>query len=189
MMEQAFRLIDDPNGESTYLRLSTRAIAQVERDGRQLARGRAAGRLLAARARRGRRSGDRRDGRGHARSARRLGGAAATTFRASACSPSRRPTCSTAAGPPRRRRAGRASAGRATSSNCCRALAATPAWSPSPTPRPPRCRGSAACSGSASRRSASRSSARPAASPISMPPTGSTAPRSPKALPSCCLPA
>ncbi|MES2137958.1 MAG: transketolase [Pseudomonadota bacterium] len=31
MMEQAFRLIDDPAGESTYLRLSTRAIAQVER--------------------------------------------------------------------------------------------------------------------------------------------------------------
>jgi pyruvate dehydrogenase E1 component len=31
MMEGAFRLIDDPAGESTYLRLSTRAIAQVER--------------------------------------------------------------------------------------------------------------------------------------------------------------
>lgn len=31
MMELAFRLIDDPNGESTYLRLSTRSIAQVER--------------------------------------------------------------------------------------------------------------------------------------------------------------
>ena len=31
MMEHAFRLIDDPNGESTYLRLSTRSIAQVER--------------------------------------------------------------------------------------------------------------------------------------------------------------
>jgi pyruvate dehydrogenase E1 component len=31
MMEEAFRLIDDPAGESTYLRLSTRAIAQVER--------------------------------------------------------------------------------------------------------------------------------------------------------------
>src|SRR5205085_9606489 len=27
----AFRLIDDPNGESTYLRLSTRAIQQIER--------------------------------------------------------------------------------------------------------------------------------------------------------------
>jgi len=33
MMEEAFRLIDDPNGESTYLRLSTRAIRQVERSG------------------------------------------------------------------------------------------------------------------------------------------------------------
>src|SRR5215213_11479543 len=31
MMELAFRLIDDPNGESTYLRLSTRAVRQVER--------------------------------------------------------------------------------------------------------------------------------------------------------------
>jgi pyruvate dehydrogenase E1 component len=31
MMEHAFRLIDDPQGESTYLRLSTRSIRQVER--------------------------------------------------------------------------------------------------------------------------------------------------------------
>jgi pyruvate dehydrogenase E1 component len=31
MMEEAFRLIDDPSGESTYLRLSTRAIRQEER--------------------------------------------------------------------------------------------------------------------------------------------------------------
>ena len=31
MMREAFRLIDDPNGESTYLRLSTRSIRQVER--------------------------------------------------------------------------------------------------------------------------------------------------------------
>jgi pyruvate dehydrogenase E1 component len=31
MMEEAFRLIDDPAGESTYLRLSTRHIQQVER--------------------------------------------------------------------------------------------------------------------------------------------------------------
>ena len=31
MMEEAFRLIDDPAGESTYLRLSTRAIAQEPR--------------------------------------------------------------------------------------------------------------------------------------------------------------
>jgi pyruvate dehydrogenase E1 component len=33
MMELAFRLIDDPDGESTYLRLSTRSIRQVEREG------------------------------------------------------------------------------------------------------------------------------------------------------------
>jgi pyruvate dehydrogenase E1 component len=32
MMELAFRLIDDPDGESTYLRLSTRNIQQVERE-------------------------------------------------------------------------------------------------------------------------------------------------------------
>ena len=32
MMEEAFRLIDDPDGESTYLRLSTRSIVQVERE-------------------------------------------------------------------------------------------------------------------------------------------------------------
>ena len=31
MMEEAFRLIDDPAGESTYLRLSTRSIAQIKR--------------------------------------------------------------------------------------------------------------------------------------------------------------
>jgi pyruvate dehydrogenase E1 component len=31
MMQEAFRLIDDPNGESTYLRLSTRSIQQEER--------------------------------------------------------------------------------------------------------------------------------------------------------------
>ena len=31
MMQEAFRLIDDPGGESTYLRLSTRSIRQVER--------------------------------------------------------------------------------------------------------------------------------------------------------------
>ena len=31
MMEEAFRLIDAPDGESTYLRLSTRAVRQVER--------------------------------------------------------------------------------------------------------------------------------------------------------------
>src|SRR3954451_17855267 len=31
MMEEAFRLIDAPDGESTYLRLSTRAVRQIER--------------------------------------------------------------------------------------------------------------------------------------------------------------
>ena len=106
MMEEAFRLIDDPAGESTYLRLSTRSIAQVERTDDSWREGALAGRLLAARARPERRSRDRRDGRGHARGARRLGGAERRTSPASACSPSPRPTCSTAAGPPRRQRAG-----------------------------------------------------------------------------------
>jgi pyruvate dehydrogenase E1 component len=32
MMETAFRLIDDPDGESTYLRLSTRSVRQAERE-------------------------------------------------------------------------------------------------------------------------------------------------------------
>jgi pyruvate dehydrogenase E1 component len=32
MMQEAFQLIDDPAGESTYLRLSTRSVRQVERD-------------------------------------------------------------------------------------------------------------------------------------------------------------
>jgi len=31
MMEEAFKLVDDPAGESTYFRLSTRSVAQVER--------------------------------------------------------------------------------------------------------------------------------------------------------------
>src|SRR5215213_9083570 len=31
MVEEAFRLIDDPDGESTYLRLSTRSIRQIDR--------------------------------------------------------------------------------------------------------------------------------------------------------------
>ena len=33
VMREAFRLIDEPAGESTYLRLSTRSLRQVERDG------------------------------------------------------------------------------------------------------------------------------------------------------------
>ena len=189
MMEEAFRLIDDPAGESTYLRLSTRNIRQVERERRQLARGRACRRLLAARARPRRRGGDRRDGRDHARSARRVGRVERGRPRPRACSPSPRPTCSTAAGPPRRRRAGAANAAQPYRATAVAPRPRTPVSSPSPTRRRPRCPGSAACSASASRRSASRSSARPAASPISMPPTGSTAMRLPRPLPSCCSPA
>ena len=120
MMEEAFRLIDDPAGESTYLRLSTRSIAQVERSRRQLARGRARRRLLAARARPERRGGDRRDGRGDARSARRVGG---TARRRARPRPARGHLARPA--PPRLDRGAgsalaAASASPATSSGCCR---------------------------------------------------------------------
>ena len=43
MMEEAFRLIDDSEGESTYLRLSTRLIAQVERPDESWRKGALAG--------------------------------------------------------------------------------------------------------------------------------------------------
>ena len=43
MMEEAFRLIDDPAGESTYLRLSTRSVRQVERSDDQWREGALAG--------------------------------------------------------------------------------------------------------------------------------------------------
>jgi pyruvate dehydrogenase E1 component len=43
MMEEAFRLIDDPAGESTYLRLSTRAIRQVDRPAKAWREGALAG--------------------------------------------------------------------------------------------------------------------------------------------------
>ncbi|MGH6784127.1 MAG: transketolase, partial [Sphingomicrobium sp.] len=43
MMEEAFRLIDDQDGESTYLRLSTRSVRQIERDGGEWKAGALAG--------------------------------------------------------------------------------------------------------------------------------------------------
>ncbi len=43
MIEEAFRLIDDPQGESTYLRLSTRSISQVERNDQSWREGALAG--------------------------------------------------------------------------------------------------------------------------------------------------
>ena len=43
MMEEAFHLIDDPAGESTYLRLSTRSVAQIKRDGDEWKSGALAG--------------------------------------------------------------------------------------------------------------------------------------------------
>ncbi len=86
MMEVAFRLIDDPDGESTYLRLSTRAIAQVARGNDDWREGALAGGYWLREPGDRCRSGDRRHGRGHARSARRVGGAAGTTCAGSACS-------------------------------------------------------------------------------------------------------
>jgi pyruvate dehydrogenase E1 component len=47
LMAHAFDRIQDPDGCSTYLRLSTRVIAQPERDGRRLAAGNDRRRLLA----------------------------------------------------------------------------------------------------------------------------------------------
>ena len=186
MMEEAFRLIDDPDGEGTYLRLSTRSIEQVERTDDELERRRARRRLLAARAGAGRRSGDRRDGRGHARSARRLGGA---ERRHSRPRPARRHLARPA---PSRldRGAGRALEGGREPSHIEQLLSQPRARRRPGHHRRRRagiaCHGSAACSASASRRSASRTSARPATSPTSTPPTASTAPRSPRPLPSCC---
>ncbi len=75
MMEEAFRLIDDPAGESTYLRLSTRSIRQVERSDDRWREGALQGGYWLREPGARRRSGNRRDGRGHARGARRLGGA------------------------------------------------------------------------------------------------------------------
>ncbi len=48
MMELAFRLIDDPAGESTYLRLSTRSVQQIERQDDGWRDGALKGALLAA---------------------------------------------------------------------------------------------------------------------------------------------
>ena len=189
MMEEAFRLIDDPAGESTYLRLSTRNIQQVERDDDSWREGALAGGYWL------------REPGANAEAAIVAMGAVMPealaaweelSERHSGPRPARRHVARPAS-PRLDRRAGRALEGRAQAeprrATAVAALARTPASSRSPTPRPHRCPGSAACSASASRRSASRSSARPAASPNSMPPTGSTATRSPRRLPSYCSPA
>ena len=185
MMEEAFRLIDDPDGESTYLRLSTRSIAQPERADDSWKADALAGGYWLREPGPGAEAAIVAMGAVDARGARRVRRTVAPTFPASACSPSPPPTSSTAAGRRRRRRAGRASASQATSKPCSPASPPAPASSPCATPPRPRCRGSAACSASESRRSGSTASARPATSPISTPPTASTATRSPSPLPSC----
>jgi len=179
MMEEAFRLIDDPAGESTYLRLSTRNIAQIAREddgwrdgalnGGYWLREPAAGAEAAIVA---------------------MGAVMPEALAAweelsadipgLACSRSPRPTCCTAAGSRRRPDVGREPASEAISSNCWRSLRRRPASSPCSTDRPQRCPGLAGCSASASPRSASSGSGRPAASPSSTPPTASTSARSPK---------
>ena len=190
MMEEAFRLIDDPAGESTYLRLSTRSIQQVERTDDELARRRASRRLLASR--RPARTPKRRSS-PWARSCPKRsprGRNCATTSPASACSPSPRPTCSTAAGPPRRQRAGQANASRATSNSCC------PARSRRARPCHHRRRRTgltvlARRSARPARRAARRREIRPDRQPrrpLRCVPARRR-PRSPKPLPSsCCLP-
>ena len=71
MMEEAFRLIDDPaRRKSTYLRLSTRIDRPGRARRRQLAGRRAAGGYWLREPGAECRGGDRRDGRGHARGAR-----------------------------------------------------------------------------------------------------------------------
>ena len=141
MMEEAFRLIDDPDGESHLPPPLDPLDPPGRARRRRLERRRAEGRLLAARARPERRSRDRRDGRGHARSARRMGGAQRRHPRPR---PAQRHLARPA--PPRLDRgAGRRAGSGEREAQPRRelALAASrpaPASSPSPTPRPPPCR-------------------------------------------------
>ena len=146
-------------------------------------------RLLAARARPGRRGGDRRYGRDHARGAGCLGGAARRHARAR---PARHHLARPA--PPRldRAQAGALDTAERKPSHVERLLSRLSrrrrASSPSPTRRPPRLSWLGGVLGQRVARSASKDSARPATSPTSTPPTGSTPTRSPKRLPSfCCL--
>ena len=138
MMEEAFRLIDDPAGESTYLRLSTRSLVQPERSGDELEGRRVEGRLLAARAGRRRRGGDRRHGRADARGAGGVGGAERRHPRPR---PARHHLARPA--PPRLDRgAGQALERRPRAEPhrdaCSPGFAPAPASSPCATPRPPR---------------------------------------------------
>ena len=71
MMEDAFRLIDDPAGESTYLRLSTRSIAQAKRADDSWKDGALTGAYWLREPGAERRGRDRRHGRAHARGPRR----------------------------------------------------------------------------------------------------------------------
>ena len=184
MMEEAFRLIDDPDGE---IDLSP-PLDPLDRAGRarrrRLEGRRAGGRLLAARARPRCRGGDRRMGAIDARGARRLGGA---QRRRPGPRPARRHLARPA--PPRldarrRRRAGQGKREPSHVEQLARARSRpAPASSPCSTPRPPRCHWLGGVLGQRSRRSASSASARPATSPTSTPPTASTAPRSPRRQP------
>ena len=186
MMEEAFRLIDDPAGESTYLRLSTRSIRQVERSDDSWRDGALEGGYWL------------REPGPNAEAAIVAMGAVMPEALAAweelsedvpglgllaVTSPDLLHRGWTAA------QAARWDGERKPShveQLLSRARRRVPASSRSPTPRRPPSPGLAACSASASRRWASRSSARPAASPISTPPTASTARRSPKRLPSYC---
>ena len=175
MMEEAFRLIDDPAGESTYLRLSTRSIRQVERSDDRWRDGALQGGYWL-----------REPGPGAEAAIVAMGAVMPEALAAweelredipglgllAITSPDLLHRGWTAA------QAGRWNGERRPShiEQLLSVLApATPASSPSPTPRLRRSRGSAAWSVSASHRSASRNSARPEVSPNSIRPIVSTA--------------
>jgi pyruvate dehydrogenase E1 component len=187
MMEEAFRLIDNPAGESTYLRLSTRAIAQVERanddwkadalaggywlrepgpnaEAAIVAMGAVMPEALAA----------------HEELSADIPGLGLLAV----TSPNLLHRGWTAAQAKR----WQGESARATPKLFSPASPPMPASSLSPTPPPPRSPGSAASSATVSRHWASTASARRATSPTSTPPTGSTAPQSPRRSPRCCSP-
>ena len=174
MMEEAFRLIDDPNGEFDLFP-PVDALDRADRAiGRELARGRARRRLLAAAARYRRRGGDRRDGRGDARSAGGVGRASRRRSRARATQHHLAQPASPRLDPG----AGRA-LGRAPRAQPCRdsAVGARARRRPGDhRRRRPRVSLVARRSARPARRAARESIAlaRPAACPTSTPPTGST---------------